>query len=224
MISESFVSLCLYVSFKLPPQLYCWLLTLFRENILPSLLYNEGHMMYQHDLTQLKPSLVWEYFQAICNIPHPSYYEKEMIEYLKRFAENLKLKYVIDEIGNVLIKKPATPGMEKCKVVALQAHMDMVPQKNKTSEHDFKKDPIKAYIDGDWVTADGTTLGADNGIGMALMLAVLASDNLEHAPIEALFTMGEEVGMTGVNHLATNWLSGDILLNFDAEEEGEFYV
>ncbi len=180
--------------------------------------------MHQHDLTQLKPSIIWEYFQAICNIPHPSYYEKEMIGYLKQFAEKFKLEYTIDDVGNVLIKKPATIGMEKCKVVALQAHIDMVPQKNKESKHDFKTDPIKAYIDGDWVTAEDTTLGADNGIGVALMLAVLASDNLEHGPIEALFTMDEEVGMTGAFNITSDFLSADILLNLDTEQEGEFFV
>ncbi len=180
--------------------------------------------MSQQNISQLAPSIVWRYFQEICAIPHPSYYEKEIVQYLKKFAEQMKLECTLDTAGNILIRKPATSGKENFKVVLLQAHMDMVPQKNNDSNHDFEKDPIKVYIDGDFVTADGTTLGADNGLGMAAMLAVLASNNIEHGPIEALFTSDEEVGLTGATRLASDLLSADILFNLDTEHEGELFI
>ncbi|MDW3081745.1 beta-Ala-His dipeptidase, partial [Vibrio sp. 1403] len=129
-----------------------------------------------------------------------------------------------DPTGNVFIKKPATPGMENKKGVVLQAHIDMVPQKNEDTDHDFTKDPIQPYIDGEWVTAKGTTLGADNGIGMASCLAVLASKDIKHGPIEVLLTIDEEAGMTGAFGLEAGWLEGDILLNTDSEQEGEVYM
>jgi len=143
---------------------------------------------------------------------------------MKAFGENLGLETIIDEVGNVIIKKPATPGMEDRKGVVLQGHLDMVPQKNSDTDHDFEKDPIDAYIDGDWVTAKGTTLGADNGIGAAAAMAVLEATDLVHGPVEGLFTIDEETGMTGAFGLKPGLLDGDVLINLDSEDEGELYV
>ncbi len=147
-----------------------------------------------------------------------------VIDFAKKFGENLGLETIVDEVGNVIIKKPATKGMENRKGVILQAHLDMVPQKNSDKQHDFKKDPIEAYIDGEWVTANGTTLGADNGIGAAAAMTVLASKDMEHGPVEALFTIDEETGMTGAFGLKGGLLDGDFLLNLDSEDEGELYI
>jgi len=143
---------------------------------------------------------------------------------MKEFGEGLGLETIVDEVDNVIIKKPATPGMEKCKGVVLQGHLDIVPQKNSDKEHDFEKDPIEAFVDGDWVTANGTTLGSDNGMGVAAAMAVLESKDLKHGPIEALFTVDEETGMTGAFGIKPGLLEGDILINMDSEDEGELYV
>ncbi len=143
---------------------------------------------------------------------------------MKDFGEKLGLETMVDQVGNVIIKKPATPGMENRKTVVLQGHLDMVPQKNSDKEFDFEKDPIVAVIDGDWVKADGTTLGSDNGIGVAAAMAVLESTTLKHGPIEALFTVDEETGMTGAFGLKPGLLEGEILINMDSEDEGELYV
>ena len=175
-------------------------------------------------LQQLEPKIIWHYFDEILQIPRPSKHEEKMIAYIKNFAESAALKYHVDKVGNVIIQKPATPGMENRKTVILQSHMDMVPQKERDSTHNFKTDPIQAYIDGEWVKANKTTLGADNGIGIAAVLAVLKSNNLVHGPIEALFTVDEETGMTGAFGLEPNILHGDILLNLDSEDEGYFYI
>lgn len=180
--------------------------------------------MTRQDFSQLEPNIVWKYFLDLCDVPRPSHHEEKIIAYLKQFAKNFKLKYKLDDVGNVLIQKPATKGMENLKKVIFQTHVDMVPQKTKGYEHNFTTDSILPYIDGEWLTAKNTTLGADNGMGIAAVLAVLASDNFPHGHLEALFTVDEEVRMTGVNHLAKGWLSGDILLNLDTEEEGEFYI
>jgi dipeptidase D len=147
-----------------------------------------------------------------------------VIEFMKNFGEQLGLETLVDEVGNVIIRKPATPGMENRKGVILQGHLDMVPQKNSDVDHDFEKDPIDAYVDGEWVTARGTTLGADNGIGVAAAMAVLESKDLQHGPIEALFTIDEETGMTGAFGLKPGILQGEILINMDSEDEGELYV
>ncbi|MCF6242618.1 MAG: aminoacyl-histidine dipeptidase [Bacteroidales bacterium] len=176
------------------------------------------------NIANLKPELVWKNFYKLTQIPRPSKKEEKVIEFVKNFGESLGLETIVDHIGNVIIKKPATKGMENRKGIILQGHLDMVPQKNADKNHDFEKDPIEAYIDGEWVTAKGTTLGADNGIGVAAAMAVLESDNLEHGPIEALFTIDEETGMTGANELKPDVLSGDILLNLDSEDEGELYI
>lgn len=176
------------------------------------------------DILTLKPENLWKNFYALTEIPRPSKKEAQVIAYLKKFGEDLGLETIVDEVGNVIIKKPATPGMEDRKGIILQGHMDMVPQKNSDTNHDFEKDPIDAYIDGDWVTAKGTTLGADNGIGVAAAMAVLEAKDLVHGPVEALITMDEETGMTGAENLKAGVLDGDILINLDSEDEGELYI
>lgn len=176
------------------------------------------------NLKKLKPELLWTRFSDLCDIPHPSYHEDKIREYVINFAKQHKLEYLVDEGMNILVRKPATPGMEKKKTIVLQAHLDMVPQKNSDKEFDFEKDGIEAYIDGEWVTANGTTLGADNGIGAATMLAVLEDKTLKHGAIEALFTATEETGMDGAFGLRTGELKGEILINLDSETEGELYV
>ncbi|MBU8892149.1 MAG: aminoacyl-histidine dipeptidase [Bacteroidales bacterium] len=176
------------------------------------------------NLSDLNPSGLWKNFESLCNIPHLSKKEGEIIEFMKNRGETLGLETSVDDIGNVIIRKPATPGMENKKGVILQGHLDMVPEKNSDTEHDFEKDPISAYIDGEWVTANGTTLGADNGIGVAAAMSVLESKDLVHGPIEGLFTIDEETGLVGASGLKPGLLKGDILLNLDAEGEGELYV
>lgn len=176
------------------------------------------------EISQLTPQPLWQFFDKICSIPHPSKHEEALAQYIIEWATTEGLDVRRDPTGNVFIKKPATPGMEDRKGVVLQAHIDMVPQKNEDTEHDFTKDPIQPYIDGEWVTAKGTTLGADNGMGMASCLAVLASKELKHGPLEVLLTIDEEAGMTGAFGLEAGWLEGDILLNTDSEQEGEVYM
>ncbi|QZE13711.1 aminoacyl-histidine dipeptidase [Halosquirtibacter laminarini] len=176
------------------------------------------------EIKNLDPKVVWEHFYDLTQIPRPSKHEDAIQEFMVNFGEGLGLETLKDAAGNVLIRKPATPGMENRKGVIFQGHLDMVPQKNSDTKHDFTKDPIDAYIDGDWVTAKGTTLGADNGIGAAAAMAVLSSNDLEHGPVEALFTAEEETGMAGAFGLQPNWVKGDILLNLDSEDEGELYV
>lgn len=177
-----------------------------------------------NDLLNLNPAGVWKNFSAICAIPHPSGSPEAITKFLADFGLKLGLETVVDETGNVLIRKPATVGMEDCKGVILQSHMDMVPQKNGATQHDFEKDPIQPYVDGEWVKAKGTTLGADNGIGMAASLAILEANDIQHGPIEALFTKDEETGMFGAIGLKADLLKGDILLNMDSEDEGELFV
>lgn len=176
------------------------------------------------DLTALKPALVWKHFAEIARIPRPSGHEEKIRAYVLAEARRMGLECLEDEAHNIYVRKPATPGMENRKGVVLQAHLDMVPQKNNDKVFDFENDPIDAYVDGDWVTADGTTLGADNGIGAAAILAVLEDDTLCHGPLEALFTATEETGMDGAFGLKGGLLKGDILLNLDSETEGELYV
>ncbi|HFP9306087.1 TPA: beta-Ala-His dipeptidase, partial [Raoultella planticola] len=176
------------------------------------------------ELSQLSPQPLWDIFAKICSIPHPSYHEEQLAEHIMGWAKEKGLHAERDQVGNILIRKAATAGMENRKPVVLQAHLDMVPQKNNDTVHDFTKDPIQPYIDGEWVKARGTTLGADNGIGMASALAVLADDNVVHGPLEVLLTMTEEAGMDGAFGLQANWLQADILINTDSEEEGEIYM
>lgn len=175
-------------------------------------------------LSNLEPKPLWNYFEDICNIPHPSKKEEKIIAYVKKFGEDLGLETHTDAVGNIVIRKPATPGYEKRQTIVLQGHLDMVPQKNNDTQHDFEKDPIEPWIDGEWVKARGTTLGADNGIGAAAAMAVLAANDLEHGPIECLFTIDEETGMTGAFALKEGFLKGDILMNLDSEDEGELYI
>lgn len=176
------------------------------------------------NLQTLRPKNIWKNFEELCKIPRPSKKEQQVASFIKNFAENLNLDYKEDETGNIVVKKPATPGMENKKKVILQGHLDMVPQKNMDKKHDFEKDPIEPIIDGEWVKANGTTLGADNGIGVAAAMAVLESKDLPHPSVEALFTMDEETGMTGAFGLKPGFLDGDILLNMDSEEDGELII
>ncbi|TVR72562.1 MAG: aminoacyl-histidine dipeptidase [Marinilabiliales bacterium] len=176
------------------------------------------------EIKNLDPALIWNYFYDLTQIPRPSGKEAGVAGYIRKFGEKRGLETLIDPAGNVIIKKPATPGMEDKKTVLLQGHLDMVPQKNSDKVHDFEKDPIEAYIEGEWVCAHGTTLGADNGIGVAAALAVLDAGDLVHGPVEALFTVDEESGMTGANGLEPGILNADIMLNMDSEDEGELYT
>ena len=176
------------------------------------------------NLTALKPALVWKHFAAMTQIPRPSGHEEAIRQYIIDFAKAQGLEWKEDEGHNVYVRKAASEGMENRVGVVIQAHLDMVPQKNNDKEFDFLTDPIEAYIDGEWVTADGTTLGADNGIGAAAILAVLEDKTLVHGPVEALFTATEETGMDGAFNLEGGMLQGDILLNLDSETEGELYV
>lgn len=173
---------------------------------------------------ELKPLCVFNFFKEICAVPRPSKKEEKIIEYLKEFGKKHQLETLVDEVGNVLIKKPATKGYEHCKTVVLQSHIDMVCEKNNDVEHDFLNDPIKTVVDGEWLRAEGTTLGADNGIGVATELAVLAANDIEHGPIECLFTVDEETGLTGAFALKSGFMNGDILLNLDSEDEGELFI
>ena len=176
------------------------------------------------EILKLQPKEVWNNFYKLTQIPRPSKKEQKVIAFMKKWGEDLGLETIVDGVGNVIIRKPATPGMEDRKGIVLQAHLDMVPQKNSDVNHDFEKDPIDAYIDGEWVTARGTTLGADNGMGVSAAMAVLESKNIKHGPVEALFTIDEETGMTGAFGLKAGLLKGDILMNLDSEDEGELYV
>ncbi len=177
-------------------------------------------------MKNLEPKGLWESFYNLTQIPRPSGKRKEIADFLVNYGKSLGLETLQDEIGNVLIRKPASPGMENHPGVILQGHMDMVPQKNCDKEFDFEKDAIQAYVEenGEWVTADGTTLGADNGIGVATAMAILADKNAVHPPLEAFFTIDEETGMYGANDLKSGWLQGKYLLNLDSETEGELYV
>ncbi|EJK2115526.1 aminoacyl-histidine dipeptidase [Vibrio navarrensis] len=179
---------------------------------------------FHSEISSLSPAPLWQFFDKICSIPHPSKHEEALAQYIVTWATEQGLEVRRDPTGNVFIKKPATAGMENKKGVVLQAHIDMVPQKNEDTDHDFTRDPIQPYIDGEWVTAKGTTLGADNGIGMASCLAVLASSEIKHGPLEVLLTIDEEAGMTGAFGLEAGWLEGEILLNTDSEQEGEVYM
>ncbi len=176
------------------------------------------------DITQLKPQSVWRFFHEITQVPRPSKKEEKILAYFIKFAEDRKLAYKTDKVGNLVISKPATPGYEKLETVILQSHMDMVCEKNADKEFNFDTDPIQTIVDGDWLKADGTTLGADNGIGCAAQLALLDASDIEHGPIECLFTMDEETGMTGAMGLEPGFFEGRILLNLDSEDEGELFI
>ncbi len=175
--------------------------------------------MSTQKLAGLKPEKLWFYFEALCNIPRPSKHEAQVMAYVKDLCKSKGWSYEADEVDNIVIRKPATPGKENLPGVILQGHVDMVPQKNSNVVHDFEKDPIKVYVDGEWVKAEGTTLGADNGIGAASALAILDSD-IAHGPLEVLLTVDEETGMTGAFNLKPGFLKGSILINLDTEDEG----
>lgn len=175
-------------------------------------------------LSHLAPSEVWKHFEDICQIPRPSKKEDQIIKFLLGFGKKHKLETKRDEIGNILISKPATPGKEHLKTIVLQSHMDMVCEKNNETEHDFDKDPIIPWIDNGWVKAKGTTLGADDGIGMAAEMALLTSSDIEHGRIECLFTVDEETGLSGAFALQPDFFEGEILLNLDSEDEGEIFI
>ena len=172
----------------------------------------------------LAPQNVWKHFYGLTRVPRPSGFLAPVQQFLLDFAKSAGVEAVKDEAGNIIMRKPATPGMEDCKGVILQAHMDMVPQKNNDTVHDFEKDPIETYIDGEWVKARGTTLGSDNGMGVAAIMAVMEDKTLKHGPLEALITADEETGMFGAFGLKPGSLKGEILLNLDSEDEGELYI
>ncbi|WP_323844700.1 aminoacyl-histidine dipeptidase [Microbulbifer magnicolonia] len=176
------------------------------------------------NIAELNPTPLWKHFAKLCEIPRPSKHEDKVVAYIVDFCKERGLDVQLDKIGNVIIKKPATQGMEDRQVLAMQSHVDMVPQKNADSDHDFLTDPIRPQIDGEWVTATGTTLGADNGIGVAAILALMESTDIPHPALEALLTIDEEAGMTGAKNLQPGYFDADLLLNLDTEDEGELYV
>lgn len=175
-------------------------------------------------MLDLEPKILFEQFHKITQIPRPSKKEEKIIAYLLQFGKDNGIETIKDEIGNIIMRKPATKGFEDLTPIILQSHVDMVCEKNEGTVHDFNKDPIKTYVDGEWVKAKGTTLGADNGIGVAAQLAILASNETAHGPLECLFTVDEETGLTGAFHLRPNMLSGEILLNLDSEDDGEAFI
>lgn len=180
--------------------------------------------MTMSEIKNLKPECIWRNFDALTQVPRPSGHLEKVQQFLLDFAKNTGVEAFKDEAGNIVMRKPATPGMENRKTVILQAHIDMVPQKEKTSTHNFETDPIQTYIDGEWVRAKGTTLGADDGLGVAAIMAVMEAKDLKHGPIEALITADEETGMYGANGLPGGELEGEILLNLDTEQEGELII
>ncbi|MDR2127175.1 MAG: aminoacyl-histidine dipeptidase [Prevotellaceae bacterium] len=176
------------------------------------------------NIQDLEPNVVFKFFNQILDVPRPSKKEGKIIQYLLDFAKTYNLQTKTDKSGNVLISKPATSGKENLPTVVLQSHVDMVCEKNGDVIFDFENDAIQAYVDGNWIKAKGTTLGADCGIGMAAELAILASDNIEHGNLECLFTVDEETGLTGASELESNFFTGKILLNLDSEDEGEIFI
>ena len=175
-------------------------------------------------ISKLTPQSLWNYFEQICQVPRPSKKEERIIRFLLDFAQQHNLKATQDEIGNVLICKPATLGRENDPVVILQSHVDMVCEKNSETEHNFETDAIKPYISDGWVMAEGTTLGSDDGIGMAAQMAILSANDISHGPLDCLFTVDEETGLSGAFALQSGFLSGNILLNLDSEDEGELFI
>lgn len=180
--------------------------------------------MSKEAIEGLKPEILWQRFYEISQIPRPSKKEEKILEYLRNFAKEHNIKMLEDDAHNIVMKVPATKGYENAPTVIIQGHVDMVCEKNKGTKHDFDNDPIKLIRDGDWMRADGTTLGADNGIGVAAGLSMITDDSVVHGPLELLFTVDEETGLTGANNLATDILEGKTLLNCDSEEDGAFYV
>lgn len=180
--------------------------------------------MIQVDFSKLSPQVVWQHFETLCTIPRPSKHEQQLRQHLKDWAEHRKLQTYVDDIGNLIIRKAATAGKEHVAGVILQGHLDMVTQANRGTQHDFFKDPIRPVLKDGWLIAENTTLGADNGIGVALALAVLESNDIAHGPIEVLLTIDEEAGMSGARLLESGVLTGQWLFNIDTEEWGELYL
>ena len=176
------------------------------------------------DIKNLQPQAIWKNFYLLTQVPRPSGHLEKIQKFLLDWAKEKGIEAILDEAGNVLMRKPATPGMEDCKVVTLQGHMDMVPQKSPESAHNFETDPIEAYIDGDWVRAKNTTLGADDGMAVATIMAIMEANDIQHGPLEGFITADEEPTMGGVNDMSTDLLKGDILLNLDNETEGEMMI
>lgn len=176
------------------------------------------------EIKNLSPEIVWSIFDEITQVPRPSKKEEKIRQWLIGFAQRHNLECHVDATGNVLMRKPATPGRENCQTIVMQGHIDMVCEKNSDVTHDFDNDPIETYIDGDWCKARGTTLGADNGIGVALSLAALIDDTYEHGPLEALFTYDEETGMSGANALEAGFMTGKTLINLDSEDENQIFI
>ena len=204
--------------------LNCGVETLPGESAAPAATAETTRMPLKDAVADMDPQDVWQNFYELTQIPRPSHHEEQVRDYLVQFGQGLELETIVDDVGNVLIRKPAGPGMENRHGVILQAHMDMVPQKSSDSTHDFLTDPIDAYVEGGWVMADGTTLGADDGSGVAIAMAILQSKTLSLGPIEALFTVNEEDGMDGALGLEPGVLQGDILINLDSEKVGEFTI
>lgn len=177
-----------------------------------------------NNISELQPQALWKNFKKLCDVPHPSHHLELITKEITDFGKSLGLETIVDKAGNILIRKPATPGMENVQPVILQAHMDMVPQKNNDKVHDFEKDPIETIVDGEWVRANGTTLGADDGIGVAAGMAILESNTIKHGPIELFITADEETGMFGAFGLEQGLLQGKLLINMDSEDFGELYV
>ena len=176
------------------------------------------------EIKNLAPELVWNIFDQITKVPRPSKKEEKIRQWLVDFAKQHNIEYHLDVTGNVLMRKPATPGYEDHQTIVMQGHIDMVCEKNSGVDHDFENDPIETIIDGDWVKANGTTLGADNGVGVALSLACLIDDSFQHGPLEALFTYDEETGMTGANAIEEGFMTGKVLINLDSETEGQIFI
>lgn len=176
------------------------------------------------EIISLAPQNVWKHFDSLTQVPRPSGHLEKIQSFLLEFGKSVGVEAFKDEVGNIIYRKPATPGMENRKTVILQAHMDMVPQKTKDKQHDFENDPIETEIDGEWVRAKGTTLGSDDGMGVAAIMAVMEDKTLKHGPLVALITADEETGMFGAFGLKPGTIDGDILLNLDSEEEGELYI
>lgn len=172
----------------------------------------------------LQPAVVFDCFAEVNKVPRPSKREEKMIEFLRKFGESLGLPTEVDATGNVIIRKAASPGFEDRCTVILQSHMDMVCEKNKDVDFDFEKDAIRTYLDGEWMRAEGTTLGADDGIGVAMEMAILKSTDLQHGPLECVFTRDEETGLTGAEGMEPGFMTGDFLINLDSEDEGQMFV
>lgn len=174
--------------------------------------------------TSLKPARLFEIFEAICQVPRPSKHEEQISAWLAEFGRSHGFATKVDAVGNVAISVPATPGMENRKGIILQAHMDMVCESNRDVQHDFLRDPIRTVVDGEWLLAEGTTLGADDGIGVAAALAVITDPDVKHGPLQCVFTVDEETGLTGAEAMQAGFMEGDILVNLDSEDEGEMFI